>query len=75
VTKASALERLRQELDVQPSRTVAVGDGSNDREMLEWAALGVAMGHAPEHVRAVADEVTGTIEDDGVVDVLRRLLA
>ncbi len=75
VTKASALEQLRQELDVQPSRTVAVGDGSNDREMLEWAALGVAMGHAPEPVRAVADEVTGTIEDDGVVDVLHRLLA
>ena len=43
--------------------------------MLEWAALGVAMGHAPEPVRAVADEVTGTIEDDGVVDVLHRLLA
>lgn len=75
VTKASALERIRRDLDVQPSRTVAVGDGRNDLEMLEWAALGVAMGHAPEPVRAAADEVTGTIDDDGVVDVLRRLLA
>ena len=74
VTKASALEKLRRDLHVQPSRTVAVGDGNNDLAMLEWAALGVAMGHAPEAVRAVADEVTGTIEDDGVVHVLRRLL-
>jgi len=74
VTKASALEQLRQDLHVEPARTVAVGDGGNDVEMLQWAALGVAMGHAPERVRAVADEVTGTIEDDGVVDVLRRLL-
>nr|WP_298459075.1 HAD family hydrolase [uncultured Cellulomonas sp.] len=74
VTKASALERVRRELDVQPSRTVAVGDGSNDLAMLEWAALGVAMGHAPEPVRAVADEVTGTIDDDGLLDVLHRLL-
>jgi hydroxymethylpyrimidine pyrophosphatase-like HAD family hydrolase len=74
VTKASALEDLRRRLDVQPSRTVAVGDGRNDLAMLEWAALGVAMGHAPEDVRAVADEVTGTIEDDGVVPVLRSLL-
>lgn len=74
VTKASALERVRRELDVQPSRTVAVGDGNNDLAMLEWAALGVAMGHAPEPVRAVADEVTGTIDDDGLLDVLRRLV-
>lgn len=74
VTKASALEDLRRLLDVEPSRTVAVGDGRNDLAMLQWAALGVAMGHAPEAVRAAADEVTGTIEDDGVVAVLRRLL-
>jgi hydroxymethylpyrimidine pyrophosphatase-like HAD family hydrolase len=74
VTKASALEAVRRTLGVEPSRTVAVGDGRNDVEMLEWAALGVAMGQAPEPVRAAADEVTGTIEDDGVVDVLRRLL-
>jgi hydroxymethylpyrimidine pyrophosphatase-like HAD family hydrolase len=74
VTKASALESVRRTLGVEPSRTVAVGDGRNDVEMLEWAALGVAMGQAPEPVRAVADEVTGTIEDDGVVDVLRRLM-
>jgi len=59
---------------VEPSRTVAVGDGRNDLAMLEWAALGIAMGHAPESVRAVADEVTGTIDDDGVVPVLRSLL-
>jgi hydroxymethylpyrimidine pyrophosphatase-like HAD family hydrolase len=71
VTKASALEELRRELGVEPFATVAVGDGSNDVEMLRWAARGVAMGHAPAHVRAAADEVTGTIEDDGAVPVLR----
>jgi hydroxymethylpyrimidine pyrophosphatase-like HAD family hydrolase len=74
VTKASALEAVRRELEVEPSRTVAVGDGHNDVEMLQWAALGVAMGHAPDDVRAAADEVTGTIEDDGVVEILRRLV-
>lgn len=74
VTKASALEALRQRLGVGPERTVAVGDGRNDIEMLRWAARGVAMGHAPEEVRAAADEVTGTIADDGVQRVLRSLL-
>ena len=73
ITKASALEALRRELGVKPERTVAVGDGRNDVEMLAWAARGVAMGHAPLEVRAVADEVTGTIDDDGVLAVLRSL--
>lgn len=75
VSKGSALEELRRALGVEPFATVAVGDGSNDLEMLRWAARGVAMGHAPEAVRAIADEVTGTIEDDGVVAVLRGVLS
>jgi hydroxymethylpyrimidine pyrophosphatase-like HAD family hydrolase len=74
VSKASALEDLRKRLGVEPFATVAVGDGANDLEMLAWAARGVAMGHASEPVRQAADEVTGTIEDDGAVDVLRSLL-
>jgi hydroxymethylpyrimidine pyrophosphatase-like HAD family hydrolase len=53
---------------------VAIGDGGNDVQMLRWAARGVAMGHAPEAVRAAADEVTGGIEDDGALPVLRSLL-
>ena len=75
VTKASALELLRRRLAIEPGATIAVGDGGNDREMLGWAARGVAMGHADASVREVADEVTGTIEDDGVVALLRSLLA
>lgn len=75
VSKASALEELRQRLGVEPFATVAIGDGRNDVEMLTWAARGVAMGHADEPVRAAADEVTGTIDDDGAVAVIRSLLA
>jgi len=65
---------VRQHLGVQPHATVAIGDGGNDVQMLRWAARGVAMGHAPEAVRAAADEVTGGIEDDGALAVLRSLL-
>jgi len=74
VTKASALERVRAALGVAPADTVAVGDGSNDIDMLRWAGRGVAMGHALDAVREAADEVTGGIDDDGVVDVLRSLV-
>src|SRR5690606_13620074 len=74
VTKATGLELVRRVLHVQPHRTVAVGDGRNDVEMLRWAAHGVAMGHADAVVQEAADEVTGTIDDDGAADVLRGLL-
>lgn len=74
VTKASALERLRLILGVEHVSTVAVGDGSNDVEMLRWAARGVAMGHAATHVKAAADEVTGTVDEAGAIPVLRSLL-
>lgn len=75
VSKASALEVVRGRLGVPSERTVAVGDGRNDLEMLAWAARGIAMGQAVEQVRAAADEVTASIEKDGVALVLEDLLA
>ncbi|GAB3271028.1 HAD family hydrolase [Arthrobacter pigmenti] len=74
VTKASALEDLRQELDVDPSLTVAIGDGRNDIEMISWAARGIAMGQAPGEVCDVASEVTASVYDDGAASILRSLL-
>jgi hydroxymethylpyrimidine pyrophosphatase-like HAD family hydrolase len=74
VTKASALESLRRRLHVEPALTVAIGDQRNDLEMLQWAARGVAMGNGPDEVKAVADEVAGDVDEDGLVPVLRSLL-
>jgi hydroxymethylpyrimidine pyrophosphatase-like HAD family hydrolase len=73
VSKASALEPVRAALGVPPERTVAVGDGRNDVEMLTWAARGVAMGQAEPELLAVADEVVAPVEDDGLADVLEPL--
>lgn len=74
ITKASALEVVRASLDVDCELTVAVGDGSNDVEMLRWAARGVAMGQAGDDVKAAANEVTASVYDDGAAAVLRSLV-
>jgi len=74
VTKASALEVLRDRLGTGRAHTVAVGDGRNDIEMLQWAGRGVAMGQAPDEVRSAASEVTGSVYDDGAAKVLRSLV-
>jgi Cof subfamily protein (haloacid dehalogenase superfamily) len=76
VNKAVALERVRGKLRIPRSRVMAVGDGRNDIEMLEWAGKsgrGVAMGQAPREVIDVASEVTQTDIQDGVVKVLQTL--
>jgi Cof subfamily protein (haloacid dehalogenase superfamily) len=76
VNKSTALERVRLWLDIPADRIVAVGDGRNDIEMFEWAARSgraVAMGQAPDEVKAAATEVTGTVDDDGLVAVLASL--
>jgi 5-amino-6-(5-phospho-D-ribitylamino)uracil phosphatase len=73
VNKAVALERVRRLLKIPRARVMAVGDGRNDIEMLEWAAAsgrGVAMGQSPEEVKAAADELTGTDIEDGVAQIL-----
>lgn len=73
VSKASGLESVRGLVGAPIERTVAVGDQRNDIEMLAWAGCGVAMGNAPQEVGAVADYVTGHVDDDGLADVLRAL--
>lgn len=73
VNKATALEWVRGRLGIPLSNTVAVGDGRNDIEMLEWAGRGVAMGQAPDEVRAVANEITRAVRDDGLARLLNSL--
>lgn len=74
VSKASALEHLRRKLGVDPAHTIAIGDGHNDKEMIHWAARGVAMGGAPDEVIKVAKEVTLSVYEDGVAHTLKSLL-
>lgn len=75
VTKASALARLAATLGTGPEGTVAFGDMPNDLPMLAWAGHAVAVANAHAEVRAVADEITGSNDDDGVALVVERLLA
>ena len=76
VNKSTALERVRENLDIPRNRVLAVGDGRNDIDMLEWASesgRGVAMGQAPREVKAAANEITSTDVQDGVARLFETL--
>ena len=74
VSKASGLQYVVDRLGVDVADVLAVGDGNNDVEMLQWAGRGVAMGHAPDSLTSVADAVTGSIDEDGLATELNRYL-
>jgi Cof subfamily protein (haloacid dehalogenase superfamily) len=74
VSKGEALQAMCGALGLAPAETIAIGDNWNDAEMIEAAGLGVAMGHAPEGVRAKADYVCGTAEEEGVREVIERFV-
>ena len=72
VSKATGLESVARRLGVRQADVLALGDGHNDVEMLAWAGRGVAMGQAPTSVQEAADDVTESVEADGVARELAR---
>jgi HAD superfamily hydrolase (TIGR01484 family) len=72
VSKASGLAYVAEQLGIDAADVLAIGDGRNDLEMLEWAGRGVAMGQAVEEVQDAADAVTATVAEDGAALELGR---
>ena len=71
ISKATGLEMLCQLLGIEREETIAFGDDYNDLEMIREAGVGVAMGGSVPEVIAVADYVTDTCENLGVVKALQ----
>lgn len=74
LSKATGLTLAARRLGVKAADTIAFGDMPNDIPMFGWAQHGVAMANAHEELKAVADEVTASNEDDGIALVLEKLL-
>lgn len=72
VGKGRALARVADRLAVPRTEVMAIGDNENDIDMISWAGLGVAMGQSGADVRAVADVVTGSVDDGGAAAAIRR---
>ena len=69
-SKGRAMERPADTLGIPMADTVAIGDSSNDLEMLRCAGTGIAMGNATAAVRAMADYVTTDVTEDGIRNAL-----
>lgn len=75
VNKGNAVRYLAEEiLQLQPENVMAIGDNFNDLEMIQYAGVGVAMGNAPEAVRASANWVAPDVEGHGVAAAIERFI-
>ena len=66
IDKAQSLRRLLAKINLTPADMIAFGDGYNDLSMLKLAGMGVAMANAAPEVRADADYITLSNEEDGL---------
>lgn len=77
VNKATALEKVRQSLDISGRNVVVAGDGFNDIQMLEWAkeigGRSFAMGNAPQQVIDAASDLTTDFYHDGLARALAKV--
>lgn len=74
VTKGTSLDHLIKQLGIKREEVIAIGDSYNDQSMIEFAGLGVAMGNAPEDIKAISDYVTKTNMEDGVAHVVQKFV-
>lgn len=75
VNKKEGIKYFANKYHILPSEVMYFGDGENDIESIKWAGVGVAMGNAKPHVKAIADVVTESVDDLGVAKQIYRVLA
>ncbi|PKA63402.1 hypothetical protein AXF42_Ash005297 [Apostasia shenzhenica] len=69
-SKGSGIRLLLDHLGVSENEVMAIGDGENDIEMLKLASLGVALANGSDKVKAVADVIGLSNDEDGVAEVI-----
>ena len=74
VSKSRALAMVADRLGIAQAEVCAIGDNTNDEDMVRWAGFGVAMGNAPAALKALARHVTGTVDEAGVAEVIERFV-
>lgn len=74
VNKWEAIKYIIEKDGIAPEEVVGIGDNINDKEMIEYAGLGVAMGNSSPDVKAVAKIVVADNNSDGVAEVIKKYI-
>ena len=72
ILKAKALDSVLIPMGYKKEEMMAFGDAQNDKSMVEYVGLGVAMGNASDELKAVANEITDTNNNDGIAKAIMK---
>lgn len=73
-SKGNAVLFLAKMWGISPDEIMAVGDQDNDIELLKVAGIKIAMGNGTEGLKAIADYIAPSVEDDGLVDAIEKFI-
>lgn len=73
-SKARGIAMIEDYLNIPHENTIAIGDSANDLDMVEYAAIGVAMGNGEESLKFAADYVTETVKNAGVAKAIEKFV-
>lgn len=71
-SKAVGIEKILDATGIRKENSFAFGDGMNDLEMIQAAGTGIAMGNAVNPLKDIADDITGTVNEDGIQTALKK---
>lgn len=74
VNKGTGVKLLAEHIGVKQEEVITMGDAGNDAHMIEYAGMGIAMGNAFEEIKAMANYITDTNENDGVAKAIEKFV-
>lgn len=72
--KLKAVDSVLKKIGVSYEETFAIGDSSSDIEIIKASKVGVAMGNAPDEIKAIADDITGRNTNDGLAQAFEKFV-
>ena len=73
-TKAHAIAHVAKLLKIKPKQMIGVGDGPNDFPLLMACGLKIAMGNAVDELKAIADFVAPSVDEDGMTTIIEKFI-
>lgn len=73
-SKGDGVKKLAEFLNIKQEEVMCIGDSENDKSMLEYAGLGVAMGNATEEIKSISGYVTSDNNNSGVAKAIRKFV-
>jgi Cof subfamily protein (haloacid dehalogenase superfamily) len=74
ISKGNAVKILAEYYGIEPGEIICVGDNENDLSMIRFAGMGIAMENATEELKAAADYITDTNDNDGVAKAIEKFI-